>query len=111
MKKKNNLFGVFGLIMLMTVFFSSCDPMGDAQDITINSSEVFVTVGEKVKVDYFTYPLLTMHNSVRWYSDNTSICTVNRGYVKGVRTGSTTIHAECANGKHASVKVTVKSQK
>ena len=92
------------------LMLTSCDPGGDAQSISISKSEMFVKVGEKVKVDYFTYPALTMNNSVSWYSDNTNVCTVTRGYVKGVGTGSTTVHATCKSGKTASIKVTVQSQ-
>ena len=110
-KTKTNLFLTVCMLLLSVFALSSCDPLGDVQDITINSKEVNVAVGEKVKVDYFTYPLMTMHNSVSWTTDNSHICTVNRGYVKGVSAGTTTVHARCANGKTASVKVYVKSVK
>ena len=78
-------------------------------DIDVSPSYKTIKVGETFYCDYTLTPS-NATTTVTWYSDNSSVASVNSsGKVTGVSVGTTYINAKTANGKEDWCKVTVES--
>ena len=95
--KKSFLVFVILCIALMTTVNASAA-------VKLNKTKASITVGQKLKLK-----ITGTNKTAKWSSSNKKIATVTqKGVVKGIRKGTVTITVKTANGKKATVKVTVK---
>lgn len=76
--------------------------------ITLSSSEEFLLVGEKLKLNAVILPETANDRSIRWTSENTEVATVDEtGVVEAHSIGVTEITATTSNNKSAKCTLTV----
>ena len=116
MKKKKIIICVLAAVILaavlvvlsLTVFTKGCGGestiINDNRTLTLNAYDLSLEVGE---TEMLTAKLSVGKGKFVWASSDETVATVtDKGAVTGVKTGSTTVSAEC-NGKKAECKVTV----
>ena len=82
----------------------------NATGVTLNTTSTNVEVGNTVKLVATVSPSNTTNKTITWTSSDTSIATVSKGVVKGIKTGTVTITAKTTNGKTATCSVVVKAK-
>ena len=101
---------VDGKVATCTVVVNN--PYIDVTDIKLNASSETIRVGETVALVATISPSNATDKSVTWISSDSNIATIsNKGVVTGKKAGVVTITAKSSNGKIATSKVTVKSNK
>ena len=79
--------------------------------VKITGSKKYISVKGKRQLSVTVSPNNATDKSVKWTSSNKKIATVDsKGRVNGVKVGMVTITATTANGKKASLKLTIKSK-
>ena len=78
-----------------------------ATGISLDNTEVKMYAGDAYTLKATITPTNTTSKNVTWTSSNTSVATVSRGVIIGIKEGTTTITASTNNGKTATAKVTV----
>ena len=78
-----------------------------ATGVSLDSTDIKMYVGDAYTLKATITPNNTTSKNITWTSSNTSVATVNRGIVIGLKEGTTTITAKTHNGKTATAKVTV----
>ena len=84
------------------------NPAGDISSITINKAKASVDIGKSEKLTVQFEPADVTDKTLSWKSANSNIASVVNGVVVGKKTGKTKITATSANGKQATMEVTVK---
>ena len=74
--------------------------------ITLEKTELSIAIGETATLTATITPTDATDQNITWTSSNTAIATVENGTVTGLKTGTTTITAECG-GKKAECVITV----
>lgn len=81
------------------------------ETITLNQSEISLSVGQTFNVNAIIYPENATDKSVSWFSSGYySIASVENGLITAKGKGKATITAETANGKKATMEVKVTEQ-
>lgn len=82
----------------------------NVESVSIESEEESVSVGSSLQLTAVLEPLGSTTNAVAWESSDSSVAMVSdSGKVTGLMEGTVTITVTTANGKTASVTITVKS--
>lgn len=69
-----------------------------AESITLNNSELTLTIGETVQISATVLPEDTTDKTVAWTSSNSEVATVDAdGFVTAISAGTTTISSTCGN--------------
>ena len=87
-------------------FFNN--PADNISSITIDKPKATVGIGKSEKLSVQFEPAEVTDKTLSWKSANNNIASVINGVVVGKKTGKTKITATSANGKEATVEVTVK---
>ena len=78
-----------------------------ATGVTLDGNDIKMYVGDAYTLKATITPNNTTSKNITWTSSNTSVATVNRGIIIGLKEGTTTITAKTNNGKTATAKVTI----
>lgn len=82
----------------------------DVTGVTLNKTELSLTVGGSATLTATVTPANATDSSVTWHSSNPSVVTVENGVVTAKGAGSATITVTTSNGKTATCTVTVKEK-
>ena len=82
-------------------------PTVDVTGVTLNKTELSLTVGESATLTATVTPANATDSSVTWHSSNPSVVTVENGVVTAKGAGSATVTVTTSNGKTAFCTVTV----
>lgn len=81
--------------------------VNQADSIKLNSNAITIYQGNNAMLTATFFPFITKDKSLVWSSSNLAVATVNNGIIKGIAPGSSIVTATTANGKTATVQVTV----
>ena len=85
-------------------------PTVDVTGVTLNKTELSLTVGESATLTATVTPANATDKSVMWSSSDPSVATVENGRITAVGEGTATVTVTTSNGKTASCTVTVKEK-
>ena len=85
-------------------------PTVDVTGVTLNKTELSLTVGESATLTATAMPANATDKSVMWSSSDPSVATVENGRITAVGEGTATVTVTTSNGKTASCTVTVKEK-
>ena len=85
-------------------------PTVDVTGVTLNKTELSLTVGESATLTATVMPANATDKSVMWSSSDPSVATVENGRITAVGEGTATVTVTTSNGKTASCTVTVKEK-
>lgn len=76
------------------------------ESITLTADKTTIFAGTTLQLSYTLTPADTQLTNGVWSSSDESVATVNKGVVKGIKAGTSTIRVEC-DGVEASIAITV----
>ena len=85
-------------------------PTVDVTGVTLNKTELSLTVGESATLTATVTPANATDKSVMWSSSDPSVATVENGRTTAVGEGTATVTVTTSNGKTATCTVTVKEK-
>ena len=104
-KMKKNLFRLFALLFVASTVFTACDNDERVTDVTLNRSELTLTIGETERLTATVVPAGATNREITWASSNPEIVAVNNGFVRGESLGTATITVTTVDGAHTATAI------